>query len=218
MSFPKRKASCSVPSLQADLALCATLDTDHGLLSALTYLCDQSDAPMRCRVKEMGFVVAKKSQVEDLMRSASKLQGRAQNSYNETEKSELVDVLKNTMDKYKAIGVEMTAADKKKRFESACVSNTNWCYDHHQRRNLEDGMLRIPNKDTYEPYSKAEESWHTYMAGPEACNWAKSVLDALHVDESKYMILKAQRIVSVEWRARTQGHDDDEEPHDDDFF
>lgn len=197
----KRKAE-DVPSLQTGLALSAALDTPEGLFNALKILQDSSNESLRKRIKEAGFVVAKKEKVETLIQNTQLLNERAERALDDGQKATFVKELKETMTCYNRIGVDMGMAEKRRRFEGACVSNSRYGYSASCRHNLTDGMCHTGDQDSYHPYNKAEESWHTYYAGPAACDWAKQVLEALGVPEDKFYVHKGQRVVSVEWRAR----------------
>lgn len=209
----KRKIE-DVPSLQSGLALSAALDTSDGLLNALKILQDSSNESLRQRIKEAGFVVTKKDKVENLIQATQLLSERADHSLTEDQKTSFVKELKHTIASYDRVGIDMGMAEKKRRFEGACVSNSRYSYSTNSRHNLEDGMCHIPDQDLYHPYNKVEESWHTYYAGHIGCDWAKEVLEALGVPEDKFYIHKGQRIVSVEWRRQLQiidGEDSEEE-------
>lgn len=117
-------------------------------------------------------------------------------------KAAFVKKLKETQMRYSAIGIDMDMTEKKKRFKSACISSSRYSYQSDRRYNLEDGFVHVGDADTHNPYNKAEESWTTYYAGPAGCDWAQQVLEALDVPKDKFMVLKPQRIVSVEWRPR----------------
>jgi len=197
----KRKAE-DVPSLQNSLALQAALESPEGFVNALKILNDSSNESLRTRLKEAGYVVAKKDKVEKLIQDAQLLESRAENTPNDDQKVTFIKEVKDTIAGYARIGIDMGMAEKRRRFEGACVSNSRYGYSSNSRYNLEDGMCHVPDQDMHNPYKKAEESWHTYYAGPKACDWAKEVLGALNVPEDKFYVHKGQRVVSVEWRAR----------------
>lgn len=197
-------------SLQRE-AMKAYLETDEGLYLVLQHL-KKTDS-LRNKIKELGFVVSKKDLVEKLMQDMQSLERRANSRPTHETRATFVTEMAQKLQQYEKIGIDMQMAEKKTRFEGACVSNSRYGYSS-SRNNLTDGMVHIMDDDTYQPWNKQEESWHTYTAGPEGCAWAKQVLDALHVPASKYMIMEPQRIVSVEWRPRkSEGGvlEDDEE-------
>lgn len=209
----KRKAE-EVPSLQNGFAMQAVLQSPEGLVSALRILSDANNAELRASLKQAGFVVAKKEKVEKLIQDTQLLSERADRALDEQQKITFVKELKDAIAAYGRIGIDMGMAEKRRRFEGACVTNSRYSYSSNNRHNLEDGMCHIPDQDLYNPYKKAEESWHTYYAGPKACDWSKDVLQALGVPEDKFYVHKGQRVVSVEWRARlsvaeTQESDDE---------
>lgn len=205
----KRKAE-DVPSLQSALALNAALETPEGLTGALRYLLDASNDSLRRRIKEAGFVVSKKDKVEKLIQNTQLLNDRAERALDEDKKATFVKEVKDTIEKYSAIGIEMSMAEKKRRFEGACVTNNRYGYSSNTRHNLEDGMCHTGDQDSYQPYKKAEESWHTYYAGPAACQWSKQVLEALAVPTDKFTIHAPSRHVAVEWRDRLSVGEADE--------
>jgi hypothetical protein len=195
----KRKAE-EISTLQM-ASLQQTLETEQGLSCALNYLLDSKNSMLRQRIKDEGFVVAKKERVEKLMHEMQSLDRRAESSQDDSQRSIYVKTITETLDDYKKVGIDMTMAEKKTRFEGACVSNARYGYSSHgERYNLADGMVHVGDNDTHMPYNKAEESWHTYYAGEEGCAWAFKVLQALHVPHDMYMVLVPQRIVSVKWR------------------
>jgi len=195
----KRKAE-EITTLQM-ASLQQTLETEQGLSCALNYLLDSKNSMLRQRIKEEGFVVAKKERVEKLMHEMQSLERRAESSQNESQRSLYVKTITETLDDYKKVGIDMTMAEKKTRFEGVCVANSRYGYSSHgERYNLTDGMVHVGDSDTHMPYNNAEESWHTYYAGEKGCAWAKKVLEALHVPSDMYIVLVPQRIVSVKWR------------------
>ena len=205
----KRKAEAGeIPSLQTGLALQASLETPGGLVSALKILSDSGNESLRQRLKEAGFVVAKKEKVEKLIQETQLLSERADRALDDGKKVTFVKELKDTISNYARIGVDMGMAEKRRRFEGVCVTNARYGYSSDNRTNLEDGMCHIPDQDLYHPYKFSVESWHTYYAGPTACEWAKQVLEALGVDEDKFYVHKGQRVVSIEWRARLSVDED----------
>jgi len=163
---------------------------------------------LRQRIKEAGFVVTKKDKVEKLIQDTQLLSERADRALDDGQKITFVKELKDTIASYARIGIDMGMAEKRRRFEGACVTSARYGYSSNSRTNLEDGMCHIPDQDLYHPYKKVEESWHTYYAGPTACDWAKQVLEALGVDHDRFYVHKGQRVVSVEWRARLSVDED----------
>lgn len=209
----KRKAE-DVPSLQHKLALEAVLDSEEGLDTVLKYINNTSNELMRSRIKTIGYVVALKDDVEKVISDTQLINDNSDNVLDQAKRATFLANLDRTIQNYQKIGIDMCMAEKRRRFESACVTHTRYGYSSNVRQYLEDGMCHI-NDCIYRPYNKAEESWHTYFAGPEACDWANKVLKALNVPEEKYYVHKGQRIVSVEWRARLSARNlsesDDEE-------
>jgi hypothetical protein len=205
----KRKAEVTgnIGTLQL-ASLQQTLETEQGLSCALNYLLDSQNSMLRQRIKDEGFVVAKKDRVEKLMHEMQSLDRRAESSQNESQRTLYVKTITETLHDYKKVGIDMTLAEKKTRFEGACVSNGRYGYSSQgERYNLTDGMVHVGDSDTHMPYDKAEESWHTYYAGEKGCAWAKTVLDALQIPTDMYMILVPQRIVSVKWRSNKREGD-----------
>lgn len=209
----KRKAE-DVPSLQSALALNAALETPDGLLGALRYLLDANNEPMRQRIKRMGFVVARTDRVEKLIQDTQLLNERAERALDDGQKATFVKELKETIARYGAIGIEMSMAEKKRRFEGACVTNSRYGYSSNSRHNLEDGMCHIGDQDSYNPYKKAEESWHSYYAGPSACQWSKQVLEALGVPAEKFTVHEPSRHIAIEWRNRLTANAADDSDED----
>ena len=199
-------------SLQRE-AMKVYLETPEGLALVLRQM--NKSEPLRQSIKSLGSVVAKKDAVEKLMHDMQSLDRRATNRPSHDQREAFVTEIAQKLAQDDKIGIDMQMAEKKTRFEGACVSQSRYGYSS-VRNNLSDGMVHIMDEDTYQPWHKQEESWHTYTAGPEGCTWAKQVLEALNVPTDQFIVLPPQRVVSIKWRPDTsEGIADQDEDNDD---
>jgi hypothetical protein len=213
----KRVATTNIDSLQAGLALEAVLNTDQGLNTALRHLSNIDDANLRARLEELGYVVTKRTALEELVEEVFALKdANRNNSPDERQKQQIIDKIAKTKRAYRNAGMRLPLRGMKEIFEAYCLTNTNYGYSS-QRHNLRNGMVNRGDSDMHHPDPKAGVSWTTYYAGSEGRAWARRVLEALGVPETEYKILDEMRVIGVKWRkdleegASVSVHSEDED-------